>query len=210
LRIGDACVPLADSDASVAERIVAPVEAANRATRLQGLDDALNPEVIDSAKVVGFAAGLVGQPPALLARLAGQELWLGWEPLHLSTAAPTRAEAFAAPFALVMDEIQGRTVLAHTDVPIDVALAQSRVVAARAALAAIRAELRGLEAAGAAAPAGALGQARQRRAAVAGAWRLNARAWAVAAPRDPAARAACAGAERAARRYAMPSGGLAG
>ena len=51
-----------------------------------------------------------------------------------------------------------------------------------------------------------IAEARQRRAATAGAWRDAARQWAASAPDDAQARAEVTAAEQAARKYFMPSG----
>ena len=210
LRVGRQTVELPANGPVVAERVAGLVEAANMTAHIAGLPDALNPGLIDAAKATGFAAGLAAQPPAILARLAGKAVWLNWEPLGLSTAAPTRSDAFAAGFDLVVDDVQGDNVLAHTNVPIEGGIAKSRAAEAQHAVAVAQAEVQRLEAAGGSAPSGELGQARLRRSAAARAWRINARAWASVAPQDTAAKAATSEADRAARQYAMPSGAAPG
>jgi hypothetical protein len=210
LRAGQHTLELPVNGPVAAEQVAVLVEAANATARIAGLPDTLNPGVIDPAKATGFATGLFAQQPAVRARLDGKTVWLNWEQLGLSTAAPTRSDAFAAGFDLMVDDVQGDNVLAHTNVPIDTGLAKSRTAEAEHAVAAAHAEVQRLEAAGDSAPAGALGQARLRRSAAARAWRINARAWASAVPQDAAAQASTAEANRAARQYAMPSGAAPG
>jgi hypothetical protein len=210
LRAGDEVLRLPASGEVRAGQVAALVEAANRTAHIEGLPDALNPDLLDQAKAIRLAAGLAMQPPAILQRLADHDLWLNWERLGLSTVAPTRPEAFAAGFELVIDDIQGRHVLAHTTVPIDPGLAQSRCMEAQRALAAVQTEVQRLEAAGAGGSPDVLGLARLRRSAIARTWRIEARAWATARPQDPAAKSASTEAERAAEMYVMPSGGISG
>ncbi len=76
--------------------------------------------------------------------------------------------------------------------------------AAQADLAHAEAEVRALEQQRPVPPT--LSQARQRRAALAEAWRRHARAWAAAAPADPDAKTALSDADRAAKTYFMPGG----
>lgn len=201
LRVGQQTVPGAPGPG-----LAAAIEAANQAARIPGLADTLNPGIIDPDKAARFVAALPKQPAATLARIAGHELALGAGGLGVGAAAPTRADAFGT-FELVVDDVQGRNVLAHTSVAPDPALARSRAAEAKAALQEAEAAVTRAERANA---GDEIGHTRRRRAAAAGAWRLNAAAWAKGAPGDAAAQEALAASQKAARAYAMPSGALPG
>ena len=201
LSLGRSVIPLSRAVADTP----AAVEAFNARRRIEGLPDTLNPALIDPAKARNFVAGLASQPQEVQQKIAGADLYLAWVPLALSAAAPTRAEAYAAPFTLVVDEVRSGHVLAHTTVAPDPALAQSRAQEAQAVLKQAEAAAAAVEKERTPAD-GALGTARMRRSAVADAWRLNAGAWVASAPADPAAKAALAAAEKAAKAYAMPAG----
>jgi hypothetical protein len=201
LRVGQQTVPLANPAA-----LGPAIEAQNASARIPNLPDTLNPGMIDPAKASAFAAGLPRQGADTLARLQGHELLINGHDLGIGAAEPTRAEAFAEPFTLVIEDVQGRNVIAHTSVPADPALAKSRATEAEARL---RDAEKAVQQAQAARTGGtALGGALRRRAAVAFAWRLNAQAWKKAAPNDPAAATALDAAQKAARDYMRPSGGL--
>ena len=197
------------ADASPAT-LAAAIAAANAAVAVPGLPPELTPGWLDPDKVAAFVAGLARLDRATRAPLAGRAIWLGWEALGLAAAAPTRARAFAAPFALTIDETQGETVLAHTDIRPDIALARQRIDTARAALVRARARLRRGERSAQPMPPELLALARRQCAAAAQTWRLNARAWSAAEPNNPDARRALAFAARAAERAAMPAGARAG
>lgn len=210
LCLGGATLPVGPAPHAVDEMALARmIAAANQRSRIDGLADALNPDIVDPVKALGFARGLAAQAPATLAALAGHELDLDWADLGLLAAAPTRPEAFAAPFDLVIDEVQGRHVLAHTSVPVDPAGARAASRAAARALAAADRIVQHMERPGSPAAGGELADARLRRSAAARAWRLNAAAWAQADGAGRRARHALADAEAAVARYLMPRGGLA-
>jgi hypothetical protein len=184
------------------------LQRANRARQLDGLDDELNLDIVDSRKAQAFARGLARQSPEILAQLAGRELNLYWEDLGLSTAAPTHVHDFESPFALLIDEIQGPHVLARTTVSNDAVLAEAKSRAAEAALHSACAVVKKLESPKSAASGRELATARLRRSALARTWRLNAGAWAATAKPTRASRNALAAAEAAAAEYIMPRGGL--
>ena len=198
LRIGATTIP-----ASEAAGLLPAIEAANARSRIPGLPDTLNPDAIDPGKAAAFVASLPGQPAETLARIAGHELSLAQDRLGLIAAAPTRAADFAVPFTLVVDDIRGRHVLAHTTVAADAGLARTRAAEGHAALAEAEEVTRRAEAGR---NSDEVGAALRRRAAVAVAWHVNAAAWASAAPGDSVAQDSLAAARDAARRYRRPSG----
>lgn len=188
LHIGAQAVPL---EPGLAFR--AAIDAANRVNRVDGVPDTLNPGIVDADKAAGFVASLSSLPAATAAQLDGHELALDADPLGLSAAAPTRADAFAHA-TVTVDSVQGRHVLARSGVVPDAALARARAGEARAALA----------------QAGSRrsGGVRRRQSLIAGAWYLNAEAWSRASPGDPAAQVEFSDAGAAIKAFAMPSGAL--
>jgi hypothetical protein len=204
LRIGEQVVPLSTP---AARDLREAIEAANHRNRVEGLPDTLNPSIIDADKAARFVAALPAQPAETLERLSGHELAVDWSDLGLGAADPTRADAFSAPFRLIIDDVQGRQVIAHTTVPVDPALAKSRAADAKAAFDAAQADVTAMEAVHPM-PTGA-SSARWRRSQAAFAWRLNAAAWAKSAPQDKQAATSLATAKAAVANYTMPSGGNA-
>ncbi len=200
LRAGRAFLDATASDAQLA----AFIAAANQARQIEGLAEALNPDIIDPDKARHFVAGLARLPAPVLARLAGQDLYLDNNALGIQLAAPTHAAGFDLGFTLTIGEIQGGTVLATADVPVDAALAQSRAQAAEHALSELIAAVEHIEADP---QRPGLRLAQERRYAVARVWRMNAAAWAQAAP-DAAATASLQRATAATGAYAIsPRGG---
>jgi hypothetical protein len=168
------------------------VAAANAARRIEGLPDEWNPGMLDAEKVVHLAAALPRLPEAVLARLAGHDLYLDDPGLQAHAAFPSHAEGFDRGFALDIQEVQGRTVMARIDVPVDAALARERAQAAAGRFAATEAGDRA---------------AKERKLAIARLWRMYAMAWAQAAPGDAEAKAAAGAADAAARASALPPRG---
>ena len=202
LRAGRATLPAASSPAELR----AFVAKANAERRIDGLPDEMNPSLLDADKVVHLAAGLPGLPAATLARLAGHDLYLDDPGLQVHAAFPSRAESFDAGFALDITEIQGKTVLARVGLPPDLALARERARNAALRFGALSDDVTRLEHAKPV-DVGALRLAKERRLAVARYWRMNARAWAQAAPGEPAAAEAAAAADAAAHTAAIPPRG---
>jgi hypothetical protein len=201
LGIGDDVIPASDSAA-----LSSAISAHNGRARIPNVPDALNPGVIDEAKAAAFAAGLGGQSAETLHKLQGHALRIDNQDLGVRATDPTGADAFVGHFSLTVDDVQGRNVLAHSDVPVDASLAKSRAGEAQARLRAAEAEVKKAEAAH---EGGAsYGEKLRRRAALATAWRINARAWAKTSPKDREAANAVAAAEKAAQAYRRPSGGL--
>jgi|1186.fasta_scaffold318828_1 hypothetical protein len=201
LTVGDQKVSLPQAGSSLGSAIAAH----NARARIADVPDTLNPAVIDPAKAERFAAGLSRQAPDTLARMDGHELMLNGQDYGIGAAEPTRPEEFGT-FTLVIDEVQGRNLVAHTTVPTDIALARARAKEAEAALRTAEAAVREVEAANVGGEK--LSNARRRRAALALAWRTNAGAVAKAVPTDAAAKSSFDAAQKAARDYMMPAGGL--
>lgn len=169
------------------------VAAANAAQRIDGLPDAQNPAMLDPDKVVHLVAALAGLPAPVRQRLAGHALYLNDQGLRAHAAFPSHAEGFDAGLTLDIEDIQGDTVLARANAPIDAALARDRARDAAALFAAASPDR--------ARPAA------ERRLALARLWRMNATAWAQAMPGDAEAVAAAEAADRAARAAALPPRG---
>lgn len=181
------------------------VAAANEAQRIAGLPDNLNPALLDPDKVIRLAAALPRLPGATLAKLAGHDLYLDDPGLQVRAAFPSRPDSFDRPFTLEIQEVQGKTVLARVDLPADLDLARSRARDAAAQHRAQSDEVARIEQGGEGGTS--LRAAKERRLAVARTWRMNALAWAQAAPADPDAKAAAAAADAAARAGALPPRG---
>jgi hypothetical protein len=207
LRVGGDTIPARGLPPRVnAAELAARIEEANQRRRLAGLPDELNPDIVDPAKAAAFASGLAAQPDETLGRLAGRELALTWEDLGLLSASPTRVADFAAPFRLVIDEVKGPRVWAHTTVTADPARARAGARAAEAALSKAHRVVTKLDRPSAAASGDDVAAARLRRSAILRAWLVNARAWLAGAPEDPKAKAALAAAEALVDDYVMPRG----
>ena len=114
-------------DAAAPEMAVA-IEQRNEKQRLPGLDDALNPRIIDPAK---FAALVRAVGADAAARLKGRPLFMDPVGLRIAASSPTRLDAFASRVRLTLGDTVGAATLASSDVPYDCALARERTVAAR-------------------------------------------------------------------------------
>lgn len=200
LRAGYKAVPASSSPSALRSFVAA----ANERERIEGLPDDLNPGILDPEKVVHLASALPRLEAATLARLAGNELYLDTSGMQVRAAYPSRPESFDRPFTLEIDEIQGKTVLARVSLPPDLDLARSRARDAAARLHPLEEEVARIEQAGGG-EAGPLRLAKERRLAAAQVWRVNAAAWAQAAPGDPDAKEAAAASDAAASAYGISS-----
>ena len=192
LQAGRQSLPLSSPPAEIA----AMVDAYNRHRRIDGLPDGLNPAIIDPEKAAALVAGLPNQPPAVLAKLAGNALPLDWAALGLGVTAPTHREAFAGKFELIIDDVDIGQVGAHTSIPFDPKLARAKAMEAQAALSQAEAALK----------PGTLDNTRFRRSAIAQTWLNNADAWVKAEPADSDAQSSRAAADKAFDRNHMPRG----
>jgi hypothetical protein len=198
LRAGRAMVPAGAAPAALRDFVAR----ANAGRHIEGLPDEMNPSLLDADKVVHLAANLQRLPPATLAKLAGHDLYLDDPGLQVHAAFPSHAENFDAGFHLDIAEIQGKTVLARVDLPPDLGLARERARNAALRFGALSDDVAQLENAKPV-DIGALRLAKERRLAAARYWRMNARAWAQAAPGDSAAASAAGAADAAARAAAI-------
>jgi hypothetical protein len=179
---------------------------ANAKARLKGLDDRLNPGIIDPAKLAAMVAALPAQPPEVRAALSGHGLLLA-AGFGVLAVEPTAADAFGPRYRLTIERTAGTYVLAHADPAIDKAAAKASSVAAQAATTAADRAVAAAEK-GRADPDGLdLGTQRWRRAQAARGWRIAAEAWAKSDPADKAAASAAHAADAAVDRFDMPSGG---
>ena len=201
LQLGRKTVPFSSPPAE----IMALVNGYNRRRHIEGLPDGLNPATIDPDKAAGLVAGLHAQPPAVLARLAGNALLLDWASLGLGTTAPTHREAFAGKFDLIVENIRIGQVMAHTSVPFDPQRARAKAAEAQSALTKANADVIAAEGRQPPTP-NEVGDMRFRRSAIAQTWLNNAEAWAKAEPSDGAAQSSLTAANKAFDAYHMPKG----
>jgi hypothetical protein len=183
------------------------VAAANDKARIKGLPDDLNPGIIDADKLGAMVASLPAQPDDVRAALAGHTLNVGAGGLGVLAIEPTPKNAFGNAYRLTIERVVGTHVLAHADAPIDPALAKQRTEAAAKEVTAAERAMHAVEH-GKPDPDGlGAGDVRWRRAQAASGYLLLANAWASAEPDNAAAKKAVASASKAAKSYAMPSGG---
>lgn len=187
----------------------------NRAVRLPGLPDKLNPDVIDADKAAALVTALpmvAQKSPQLLAQ---RELYLTPDGLRIGTADPTTADGFAQPFELQTVDVQGQTLLARTTVPVAPQMARERVAEAKAMLSAENEKITPLEARLRAATDAVekqrsildeLTPARQRRSALARVWWRNALELSELAGAQPETKLETETALKAVNEYLLPSG----
>ena len=186
LRIGDSVV-LADD----ATGIAAAVTAHNNRARIPLLEDALNPFLLDPAKVGALIAAL---PGVTLPPVGEAALYFNSPDLPLRPTSPVALASFASLREVMLVEIQGRTALLRAGVAVDCAAAAITAEAARGGLSALEPDRNP-----------ALGP---RRFALALAWNENAAAVKGCKPDDAAAAMDQTAAKAAVSRYAVPTGGL--
>jgi hypothetical protein len=187
--------------------LTAFVTAANDKARIKGLGDSLNPGIIDAEKLGAMVAALQAQPDTVRAALAGHTLNVGARGLGVLAIEPAAKNAFGPDYRVTIERVVGTHVLAHADFAIDAALARQRTGAAAKAVAAAEHAVHAVEH-GKPDPDGlGAGDVRWRRAQAASGWLLLANAWAAAEPGDAGAKKALTAAHKAAKEYAMPSGG---
>jgi hypothetical protein len=197
-------IKLALSDKADLDRFVS---GANAKARIKGLDDALNPGIIDAAKLRAMVATLAMQPEPVRAALSGHELIVGTDGFGVLAVEPTRPDAFGPAYRITIERMAGPHVLANANPAMDKTLGRSQTQAAAAATAGAAETVKTMEA-GKPDPHGLdLGDARWRRAQAARGWVIAARGWREADPGDAAASAALEEARKAMKAYDMPSGG---
>lgn len=186
-------------DASAPE-IKAAIERQNEHQRLPGLDDALNPRIIDPAK---FAAMIHALGADAAQKLRGRPLMLDPVALRIAASSPTRLDAFAGRLQLTPGDKVGDAVLASTDAPYDCALARERTEAARRRTEEATKVVNDMDAQKQ--PAAVPRQVRYRAAL---AWRENAGVAASCDPHDEAAKAEAQAAAKAATDYQLLGGSM--
>jgi hypothetical protein len=181
---------------------------ANVRGRIKGLDDAVNPDIIDAGKLRAMVAALPMQTDDVRAALAGHKLIVNNSGFGVLAVEPTRADAFGPSYRITIERMAGIHVLAHANPAMDKDLARSRAAAARAATESAVAAVKSIEGGRPDPDGGDLGGVRWRRARAARGWVIAAGAWQEADPTDAAALSSLEEAKRAVRSFDMPSGGL--
>ncbi len=188
--------------------VVAAIGRANARARIEGLDDALNPSLVDPVRALALIGAL---SEATVTALGEFSLYLNAPGLPVRPCSPTSPAGFAKLEGIIILETQGDTALTRPLMSPDCDLARAQAAVAKAALATAQAEVTRLEAAKQAAATAealrALSAAKTRRFAIAGAWFENAEAAAACAPEDAEAKAAYEAAEKARGDYAVATGG---
>lgn len=187
-----------DIDAGDGAAVAAAIARANAGARVEGLDDGLNPALLDPARVLAMIAAM---PATAVTALEGFALDLAAPSLPVRTTSPATPAGFAALEGIVITGVEGGAAQVQLFMPLDCALARDQAAAAKAALVPARAEVERLEAAPGGPPE-ALALARRRRFAIAGTWHENAQAASFCAPGDAAAAAELAAAAQAQATYA--------
>lgn len=167
--------------AGAASRILAAVEESNRAARLDGLEDSLNPRILDPERVQAMLEGLSALPAATLEWLGGSSIRLDDSVGVLGSASPVSPAALRRGFTFERRE-GGPRAPAVLQAALDVSLARRLIQSAREAVARFDDEVRELE--NLPGEAGRLRSARRRRCAAALVWRSAAAALAEAKPWD--------------------------
>lgn len=194
----------------------ATIEGFNRDMRLPGLDDRLNPDIVDADKALALLAALPSLPPASLQPLAGRMLMLNADGLKLGTSAPTSPADFGRRFDLQIEDVQGETVLGRVTVPDDLGLARQRAADAKAQMPAANQQVQALQArlqaattAEQSAIQSELFTARYKRSALARAWRNHAKTVSERSGADSAAKADLDAASKALSDYlVLPRTGM--
>jgi hypothetical protein len=184
------------------------VTAANAKARIKGLDDAVNPGIIEAAKLRAMVAALPSQPEPVRTALAGHALIVGASGFGVLAVEPTKADAFGPAYRITVERLAGIHVVAQANPAMDKDLGRTRSAAGRAATTAAEEAVKSAEA-GRPDPSGLdLGSIRWRRSQAARGWMIAARGWHEADPGDAAAAAELEAAQKAAAAYRMPSGAL--
>jgi hypothetical protein len=204
VRVGGETVDGRDTTA-----VEAAIGRANAAVRIEGLADELNPSLVDPARALALIAAL---PDPAAAALGEVSLYLNAPNVPVRPCSPTTPASFAKLEGIEIAEVQGDTALVRVLMQPDCELAKRQAAAAKAAIAAIGADVARLEAVRQASAASdvlhELSAARRRRFAIAGAWYENAAAASLCAPGEAEAAAELAAAQKARGEFAVPTGSL--
>ncbi|HUS60029.1 MAG TPA: hypothetical protein VMX76_01460 [Nevskiaceae bacterium] len=206
IRIGYAQIK---PNADMGERVRLAVEQNNQKARLEGLEDDLNPEVLDLAKVEVFLEGLPKLPEEILGQLRGRVLYLNAPTLYLGTATGITAETLRQGYTLVVSQVaQGGVVQPTLKATVDKNRAQDLVMRARPATAAFNQKVEKLEATvdkDSASELRQLSLARSQRFAVSIVWKNNSLALLQVEPENEIFKADAEKAKKAAAEYVAPS-----
>ena len=195
-------------------KIKSAVQQRNEAARLEGLEDDLNPVVLDAAKVEAFLAGLPGLPDETLAKLGERVLYLSAPTLFLGTATAVTCETLGQGYSLSVPEVApGGLVQPTLRAQMDETRAQDLAKRAREATAEFNEEVQRLESRVAdlgedseelAPILRELSVARSKRFAASMVWRDNSAALAEVDPGNPELAAEAKEAREAAAEYISP------
>lgn len=190
-------------------KVKSAVEENNQKARLEGLDNDLNPEVLDLGKVEAFLEGLPKLSEEILDQLRGRILYLNAPTLSLGTATAITAETLRQGYTLIVPEVvQGGIVQPTLKATIDKNRAQDLVMRARPATAAFNQKVEKLEATvdkDSASELRQLSLARSQRFAVSIVWKNNSLALLQAEPANEIFKADVEKAKKAAAKYVAPS-----
>jgi hypothetical protein len=209
LRVGHAQIGSPEPDAS--SQVLAAVDAYNAAARLRGLENELNPLVLEPAKVAAFLAWLPTIDAPTREQLAGKTILLNDTNLGLHEASATALIAAGAKASFY----EASPVQNYAPLRIETALAEDaadRVEHAREAVIAFDEQVAAREQAAASATAPAerstalqeLNLAKQKRYAAASVWERNAKLLAQQSPTSHALQSDAAAAVQASARYLVP------
>ena len=190
-------------------KVKAAVEENNQKARLEGLEDDLNPEILNLAKVEAFLQELPKLPKEVLEQLQGRILYLNAPTLKLSTATAITVETLKQGYSLTVPEVaQGEIVQPTLKAAIDKTRAQDLVERARLATAAFNQEVEKLEATvdkDSALGLRQLSLARSQRFAVSMVWKNNSLALLETEPANEILKADAEQAKETAAEYVAPS-----
>jgi len=206
LRIGYTKIELGPD---ISLKVKAAVEENNQKARLEGLEDGLNPEILDFAKVEAFLQGLSKLPEEVLDQLRGKVLYLGAPTLDLGVATAVTVENLKQGYSLTVPQVaQGEIVQPTLKVAIDKSRAQDLVEQARKATAFFNQEVERLEATvdkNSSSDLRELSLAKWQRFAVSMVWRDNSLALTEAEPVNELFKADAEKAKEAAAKYVFSS-----
>ena len=208
VRIGRAIVDGGDLAA-----VEAAIKTANAKVRLAGLEDALNPWLIEPARAMALLEALARLPATERGKLGGLPIALSIG-LPVMATSPTTMAGFAGLTGIAAVEAHGTASVVRVAMPLDCDLARRQSEVARSALERMELEVAALEQR-MRLPGGdrtdllhQLGAARLRRFALATTWRENAVADQACRPGDRGAADGLMAAEEKLARYAVPGGSL--
>jgi hypothetical protein len=205
-----------DPTPEVLSQIRDAVGLSNQSARLPGLEDTLNPAVLDLAKVEAFLQGLPNLPDETLAQLQSRVLYLNTSKLRLGTASPITVASLTQGYTLTVPyRPLGQLIQPTLNAAIDIEHAQTLANQAREATQQFNQEVEDLEARvtelqsqprseSLGEALRSLSLARSKRFAAATVWRDNSTALANTDPTNPTFTADAEAARQAATTYVSP------